>query len=851
MGARETENNRQTLFNSQFPFLNLARFQAARFSGSLKARLVVQITATVLALMIIAGFVTYKISQSFISSALERSTRIQLIAMRHALETFLQDRQTDLLLITRQDLHPDELEDYLANLRAIHTIDYRGLFYVADTPEESRLICAKHAIAVTLPPTAMAAMRPDPRTFTETLAALAPGDFWISPILETDLPCADAEGRGLSRVSDPLIYLGTPWRSGYLLLSFSAKSLRNILSLYNSPASPLNAFPRTPEPRYAFVFDPEGWLLFQSGDPGRPEEDLATYLARDGYTGTLGRPGLPEAFRPAAKYGQYWKMTTTVKEGGSDAKRIEVDGMGPGGRESFLAYAPVRFSPGAGKSPRVYAGVAYLDVSRFTIAAGYRHLDAMFLIILTTALVMIVTIYILGHLLTRPLRLLTREVGQLDLSHSLKPIDLPYQGDEFIALRDAINQMIATVNRQVEEIQQRDLTIHRVTQSRPADLNQILPRPGNDQGPEVPGIIGAGMKFDRLRSDIHKAARVEADVLIQGETGTGKQLAAEAIHLLSRRADKPFISINCGALDEHLLLDTLFGHVRGAFTEARSDRKGAFLQAENGTLFLDEIQSASAKVQQALLRAIAMRRIRPLGSDTELEVNVRLIAASNVDLRQLITKHLFREDLYYRLKVLTLYTPPLRETRENIPMLANHFLQLNRETSRRAALALSKGALERLNTYHWPGNIRELQHCIMRAVVMTETDVIQAEDILLETQDECREPSVAASLPAAGSADVAGPPQFPSSAMAGGLPPGLNPRQAHAWPLVLARGEIRRQQYQDLFDEPVSTRTANYDLQDMVNRGLLRRLGRGRAVRYVPCVMPATPAGNASSGGAI
>jgi two-component system response regulator HydG len=240
-------------------------------------------------------------------------------------------------------------------------------------------------------------------------------------------------------------------------------------------------------------------------------------------------------------------------------------------------------------------------------------------------------------------------------------------------------------------------------------------------------------------------------------------------------------------------------------------------------------------VQQALLRAIAMRRIRPLGSDTELEVNVRLIAASNIDLRRLIAKHLFREDLYYRLKVLTIYTPPLRETRENIPMLANHFLQLNREQSRRATLALSKGALEKLNQYHWPGNIRELQHCIMRAVVMTETDVIQAEDILLETPEEGRTPSEIA-VPASATRASAGTeaPPAPSEVAAGSQPPGLNPRQAHVWPLLLARGEIRRRQYQELFEEPVSTRTANYDLQDMVDRGLLRRLGRGRAVRYVP-----------------
>jgi DNA-binding NtrC family response regulator len=837
MDARENDKPRQALFNNQFPFLNLARFPYPRIWGSLKTRLVVQITATVLILMAVAGVVTYRISQNFISRALERSTRIQLMAMRHALETFLEDRKKDLRFIANQAFEPDDLENYLANLRAMNSIDYRGLFFIAETPQDSRMICTKHGITVTLPSTALEAIHPDPRVFGEALAPLAPGEFWISPILETELPCADDNGRGLPRVTDPLIYIGTPWRSGFLLLSFSAKALRNLLSVYNSPASPIHAFPRTPEPRYSFVFDPEGWLLFQSGDPEKPDEALATYLARDGYTGTLGRPGLPEAFRPAAKYGLFWKMASTVREGRSDAVRIEVDGFRPGGRESFLAYAPVRFNPGADKAAFVYAGVGYLDVSRLTIAAGYRHLDAMFLIILVTALVMIATIYILGHLLTRPLRLLTREVGQLDLRQSLKPIELAYRGDEFIALRDAINQMIATLNRQVEEIQQRDLTIHRVTQAKPVDLSRTLPPPDRAKALAVPGIIGTGMKFDRLRSDIHKAARVDADVLLEGETGTGKQLAAEAIHLLSRRAAKPFISINCGALDEHLLLDTLFGHVRGAFTEARSDRKGAFLQAENGTLFLDEIQAASAKVQQALLRAIAMRRIRPLGSDSELEVNVRLIAATNVDLRQLIGKHLFREDLYYRLKVLTLYTPPLRETRENIPMLANHFLQQNRELSRRGQLALSKGALEKLNTYHWPGNIRELQHCIMRAVVMSETDVIQADDILLEIQPGSRTPAKpSASRP--GRQSDAEAAAAPPDAAAGGLPAGLNPRQQRAWPLLRAQGEISRRQYQDIFEAPVSTRTANYDLQDLVDRGLLRRKGRGRAVRYVP-VRPA------------
>ena len=149
---------------------------------------------------------------------------------------------------------------------------------------------------------------------------------------------------------------------------------------------------------------------------------------------------------------------------------------------------------------------------------------------------------------------------------------------------------------------------------------------------QIPGIVGAGTKIDRLKTDVYKASQVDVDVLIIGETGTGKQLAADAIHHLSRRSAKPFISINCGELDENLLLDTLFGHVKGAFTEARGDRKGAFLEADGGTLFLDEIQTASMSVQQSLLRAIAMRKIKPLGSDREIDVDVRLIAATNLDL---------------------------------------------------------------------------------------------------------------------------------------------------------------------------------------------------------------------------
>jgi DNA-binding NtrC family response regulator len=311
------------------------------------------------------------------------------------------------------------------------------------------------------------------------------------------------------------------------------------------------------------------------------------------------------------------------------------------------------------------------------------------------------------------------------------------------------------------------------------------------------------------------------DVLIIGETGTGKQLAAEAIHRLSARCEKPFISINCGALDENLLLDTLFGHVRGAFTEAKTERKGAFLEADQGTLFLDEIQVASPRVQQAMLRAIAVRKIKPLGSDRETDVDVRLIVASNVDLREAIQSGQFREDLYFRLKVITIHTLPLREQKENIPMLARHFLTLQERMAGRAGMGLSKGALSKLMRYDWPGNVRELQNCITRAVVMAERPVIQAEDIPLDVGDWDGDPG-SGFLPAA-----------VRSAEADGPAIDLNHRQRKAWTAIMAQGRITRSRYQEIIGGNLPTRTAIYDLQDLVSKGILKKTGSGPATHYV------------------
>jgi DNA-binding NtrC family response regulator len=337
----------------------------------------------------------------------------------------------------------------------------------------------------------------------------------------------------------------------------------------------------------------------------------------------------------------------------------------------------------------------------------------------------------------------------------------------------------------MEEIRQKDRTIRSASLKEQARLDRVIMGPATlAAGDPVPSIIGHGPRVEKLKTEILKAAQADADVLIIGETGTGKQLAAEAIHRLSARSGEPFISINCGALDENLLLDALFGHVKGAFTEAKADRKGAFLEANRGTLFLDEIQVASGRVQQAMLRGIAVRKVKPLGSDRETDVDVRLIVATNVDLKELIQRGGFREDLYFRLKVITLHTLPLREQKDNIAVLARHFLNLQERLAGRAGMGLSKGALAKLMRYDWPGNVRELQNCITRAVVMAEHQVIQAEDIPLDVTDWERT-RIAASRLVLNRAEVMGrPPPQPSPAQ------GLGNDQG--------QGRITRSQYQDL-----------------------------------------------------
>lgn len=241
-------------------------------------------------------------------------------------------------------------------------------------------------------------------------------------------------------------------------------------------------------------------------------------------------------------------------------------------------------------------------------------------------------------------------------------------------------------------------------------------------GSPVAGIIGTSPAMQAVYETTRRVAQSNASVLLLGETGTGKELIAGAIHRLSDRASGPFVKVNCGALSESLLESELFGHVRGAFTSAVANRTGRFEAAHSGTIFLDEINSTSVILQVKLLRVLQEREFERVGDTSTITVDTRVIAASNRDLTIEVQEERFREDLYWRLNVVPIQIPPLRQRPEDIPDLVVHFLNYYSEANNRYVVHVQREALELMQNYHWPGNVRELQNYIERAVVMAEGD---------------------------------------------------------------------------------------------------------------------------------
>jgi len=251
--------------------------------------------------------------------------------------------------------------------------------------------------------------------------------------------------------------------------------------------------------------------------------------------------------------------------------------------------------------------------------------------------------------------------------------------------------------------------------------------PGNEHGPPIPNLIGSGAAMTEVYRLTRRAANSNASVLLLGETGTGKELIATALHRLSDRGSGPLVKVNCGALSESLLESELFGHVLGAFTGAVSNRTGRFEAAHTGTIFLDEINSTSLTLQVKLLRVLQEKEFERVGDTQTISVDTRVIAASNRDLMDEVQNERFREDLYWRLNVIPIEIPPLRQRREDIPDLAAFFLKIYNEANDRYVVHLAADALTALQDYHWPGNVRELQNYIERAVVMAEGDELTVE----------------------------------------------------------------------------------------------------------------------------
>lgn len=249
----------------------------------------------------------------------------------------------------------------------------------------------------------------------------------------------------------------------------------------------------------------------------------------------------------------------------------------------------------------------------------------------------------------------------------------------------------------------------------------------NQYGP----LIGKSQAIEKVLQVIKKVARTDADVLVIGENGTGKELIVKEIHNKSRRANEVFISIDVGTITETLFESEMFGHVKGAFTDAREDRTGWIETASGGTLFLDEIGNLSLSMQSKLLTAIQNRVVSKVGSKTPIPFDVRLICATNKNLEEMISKNLFREDLYYRINTIVIEIPPLRDRGEDIVLLAEHFLKEYAGKYEKFQLKFSSKTLDKLMKYDWPGNVRELRHTVEKAVILSDADVLTPEDFII------------------------------------------------------------------------------------------------------------------------
>jgi DNA-binding NtrC family response regulator len=291
---------------------------------------------------------------------------------------------------------------------------------------------------------------------------------------------------------------------------------------------------------------------------------------------------------------------------------------------------------------------------------------------------------------------------------------------DFIPKLAEKNKLISVINLAWK------LRLSRVEAKKLKNDNQLLKSEINRSGERL--IQGASPTMINVMNIVRKVAGTDANVLITGENGTGKELVAREIHKLSKRSGELMVSVDMGSITETLFESELFGHVKGAFTDAVNDRTGKFEQASGGTLFLDEIGNLSLRSQAKLLSVLQNRSVVKVGSNKPVPVDIRLICATNCNLREMVDEGAFREDLFYRINTIMIEVPPLRDRVDDIPILANYFLKLNSERYGKKGLKFTTHTLEKLSNHHWPGNVRELQHAVEKAVIMTDSSLLHPTD---------------------------------------------------------------------------------------------------------------------------
>lgn len=874
---------------------------------SLASRMLLLGLPLLAAVLLLIFFATGRSIESIVNRAIARNAQLQAQAMSLALGQILDETRNQLLILSAGSMDQEEMARRFKFRAQAGGLRYREVAFVGLMPEDRYLLLNYGGEIISVP--LHVALDSPSGPFHSLKADQQPGHVNVGQPLEAFYSLVPVN-KVLQSLSLYVLRFSTPIHDangifrGYLLLSLDLRELRDVVSHYSSPDAPLAAADGETRMR-TFFFDKEGWMLFQS-EPLTPEQrrPLSCDAVRAGFWGDFSRPGFSTAFRPGPAHLNYWRMVAEVQNGrpgqiapSESGTSWNLDQM----RVERVSYAPVTFKDSVDGPPVVLGGLAVLDTSFTTTRTGMQLARIYACCFLGGLFLLGLSLWWLARHMGQSLNAVSTALQSRNEQGSVEPLELPALPLELERIRKNVNALLERLRRaKARRISQEAEQTAQWQREAVTDLPQAADLPSS-------GLIGSSPAMQLMYDQIQKASQSPADVLIVGETGTGKELVSGAIHRLSPRADGPFMTINCGALDEALLMDTLFGHVKGAFTEAKQARKGAFLAAEGGTLMLDEVGNAAPKVQQALLRALSTRHIRPLGSDQDVPFDTRIIAATNAELHSDAQHGSFREDLYYRLAVITIRTPPLRKRKEDIPALTVYFLARAIEARQQAAGSgnpaensrisqtpqipqISRGALSKLMDYNWPGNVRELKNTLTRALTFCEGRIIYAENIQIGPGTPA---SSSSSRDAAGSATaedaastasasdsasrvakiadnerttgadaVSGPApgqdeqerrevsektQRPDQkaervdAWREHLPGGfstelmdkLNHRQRELLPRLMAMGSVSRQDYQNLAGKDISMRTAQYDLQFLVRLGLVRKQGRGPALRYV------------------